>query len=89
MSRPAKKEPILLNRWYRAVNKNPNGSDEVRCPVRFDEYDDDSGRPKVVYRGRKVSSGCSVSMWYSWAKKYKAELMPEGWEPEGLIPWQS
>lgn len=89
MSRSAKGQPVLLGRWYRVKSNNPDKMDEVRCPVRFGEYDDDSGRPKIVYRGRKVNSGCSVSGWYGWAKRYKAELMPEGWEPDGLVQRKS
>lgn len=85
--RPAKREPVLLGRWYRAKSTDPDRPGEVRSPYRFDEYDDDSGRPKIVYRGRKVSSGCSVSAWYRWVKKFGAELMPEGWMPEGIDGW--
>jgi len=77
---------ILLGRWYRTRGVVPaTGLPEVRSPYRFGSYED-TGRPKVVYRARGSSSGCSVASWRAWARR--ADLMPEGWEPDGVAPFE-
>ena len=50
---------------------------QVRMPYKVTD--------RVVYRERRCSSGCSAAGWFRWAAA--AEMMPEGWEPEGHDGW--
>jgi hypothetical protein len=70
----------LIGRWYR--REWPSGNITVRMPykVTMDPF------PRVTYRSMTCSSGCTALAWRRWATK--AELMPEGWEPEGWDGWE-
>lgn len=82
-------QPPLLGRWYRREHGSrcdcsacADGKGySVRSP-----YEVDLESMRIKYRERRTSSGCSASAWRSWSSK--AELMPEGWVPEGVDDWE-
>ena len=81
--------PPILGRWYRRPHRAScdcakcaagQGS-QVRSP-----YEVDMATMRIKYRERRNSSGCTARGWRNWAGK--AELMPEGWEPDGVDDWE-
>lgn len=68
---------MLMGRWYKRGKA-------ARSPYRF--FDDVLGNPRVTYRMMGASSGCSAAAWRRWASM--AKLMPDGWAPDGVKPFE-